>query len=425
MIRLIEALNYRCLRYVRQPLGPFHVLVGPNASGKTTFLDAPAFLGDLLEHGLDEAITSRASAIQDLFFRGQGDRFELAVVMEIPETIAAHLPSDQAYRFIRYEVAIGFKRSEQEYQIFDEQVILQQTCGENLGNGQRTLFPDPLDPPSTITHGGRRVGAGKKRVVRKVYDGNDNFYSEVGRQKGKGGWAPSIRLGPRKSALANVPEDERTFPASTWLREMLIAGTQQLMLNSLALRRSSRPGQGRLFKPDGGNLPWVIHNLRNEDMDKFRLWIEHLRTALPDLEDIDTVEREETRDRWLRLRYRDDLFVPSWTASDGTLRMLALTLPAYLPEFEGIYLIEEPENGIHPMAMETVFQALRAVYGAQMLLATHSPVVLGCAELGDVLCFKKDQSGATDIVEGAAHPGLERWQDSMSLTDLYASGVLG
>ena len=29
MISLIEALNYRCLRYVRQELGPFHLLVGP------------------------------------------------------------------------------------------------------------------------------------------------------------------------------------------------------------------------------------------------------------------------------------------------------------------------------------------------------------------------------------------------------------
>ncbi len=32
--KLIEALNFRCLRYVSQPLGPFHVLAGPNASGK-------------------------------------------------------------------------------------------------------------------------------------------------------------------------------------------------------------------------------------------------------------------------------------------------------------------------------------------------------------------------------------------------------
>ena len=39
MITLIEALNFRCLCYISQPMGPFHVLVGPNASGKTTFLD--------------------------------------------------------------------------------------------------------------------------------------------------------------------------------------------------------------------------------------------------------------------------------------------------------------------------------------------------------------------------------------------------
>jgi predicted ATPase len=49
----IEALGYRSLRYVSQPLLPFRVLVGPNASGKSTSLDVIAFLGDLLRVGLD------------------------------------------------------------------------------------------------------------------------------------------------------------------------------------------------------------------------------------------------------------------------------------------------------------------------------------------------------------------------------------
>ena len=54
MITLVEALNYRCLRYVSRPLGPFHVLVGPNASGKTTFLDVVRFFRGLMSEGLDE-----------------------------------------------------------------------------------------------------------------------------------------------------------------------------------------------------------------------------------------------------------------------------------------------------------------------------------------------------------------------------------
>jgi predicted ATPase len=160
-------------------------------------------------------------------------------------------------------------------------------------------------------------------------------------------------------------------------------------------------------------------------MGRYRQWIGQLQTALPDIEDVLTVELPDTKDRFLQIVYHGGLKVPSWTASDGTLRMLALTLPAYLPHFEGIYLIEEPENGIHPMAMETVYQSLRSVYNAQILLATHSPVILGCAQPEEILCFKKDEHGATDIVAGPDHPALRAWQDSLNMSDLYASGVLG
>ncbi|MCP4695166.1 MAG: AAA family ATPase, partial [Desulfobacterales bacterium] len=69
MIRLIEALNYRCLRYIRQEINDFNVLVGPNASGKTTFLDVVSFLGDLASDGkLDGAIQKRTSNFFDLLF---------------------------------------------------------------------------------------------------------------------------------------------------------------------------------------------------------------------------------------------------------------------------------------------------------------------------------------------------------------------
>ena len=59
MIRLIEALRYRSLRYVRQEIGDFHILVGPNASGKSTFLDVIHILGDFLKSGVDRAVRIR------------------------------------------------------------------------------------------------------------------------------------------------------------------------------------------------------------------------------------------------------------------------------------------------------------------------------------------------------------------------------
>jgi len=96
-----------------------------------------------------------------------------------------------------------------------------------------------------------------------------------------------------------------------------------------------------------------------------------------------------------------------------------------LPEFRGIYLIEEPENGIHPRAVETVFQSLSSVYDAQILLATHSPVILSIAEAAQVLCFAKTSQAATDIVLGSEHPALREWRGETNLGVLFTAGVLG
>jgi len=123
--------------------------------------------------------------------------------------------------------------------------------------------------------------------------------------------------------------------------------------------------------------------------------------------------------------YSGGFKVPSWLVSDGTLRLAALTLPAYLGNLQGMYLIEEPENGIHPKAVATVYDSLSSVYDAQVLMASHSPVVLNAAEMNDVLCFAKDESGSTDIVLGSEHPLLKKWSGEANLGTLLASGVLG
>ena len=111
--------------------------------------------------------------------------------------------------------------------------------------------------------------------------------------------------------------------------------------------------------------------------------------------------------------------------SDGTLRLTGLTLPAYLSDLEGVFLVEEPENGIHPNAVATVFDSLSSVYGAQVLMATHSPVVLNSANTEDVLCFARDDAGATDIVSGTEHPHLQVGRGDADLGTLLAAGVLG
>jgi predicted ATP-dependent endonuclease of OLD family len=100
-------------------------------------------------------------------------------------------------------------------------------------------------------------------------------------------------------------------------------------------------------------------------------------------------------------------------------------LVAYLGQPGRIYLIEEPENGIHPRAIETVFQSLSSAYDSQILCATHSPVILSLADPKQILCFARTPTGATDIVSGSDHPNLRDWQRGTDLGTLFATGVLG
>jgi predicted ATPase len=396
-------------------------LVGPNASGKTTFLDVVAFLGRLVSDGLEAAIGERTQNFQDLLWKRTGHEFELALEARIPEERRALL-RDGSFETVRYEVSLGTDPETGEIIIQSEKVLLIKPSVNVEEPFQGVLFPMPPEPPETIlTAKGIK---GTQTVVNKVPGGNDNFYSEVYAERGKG-WAPSFKLGPRKSALGNLPEDESKFPIATWLKNLLVEGVQPFVLNSLLIRRASPPGQIRGFKPDGSNLPWVIDGLQKREPEAFQGWVEHLRTALPDLENIRTIERMDDKHRYLVLCYRDGLEIPSWMASDGTLRLLALTLPAYLPDFTGVYLIEEPENGIHPRAVETLFQSLSSAYNAQILLATHSPVILSMVDPGHVLCFAKNQEGATDIVAGNRHPRLKNWRGETNLGALFVGGVLG
>jgi len=419
MISLIEALNYRCLRYVHQRLGSFHVLVGPNASGKTSFLDVVAFLHQLVAEGLDEAIGSRTANFSDLVWWHEEDGFELAVEVRIPEA-SRRLLDDPSFDTVRYEVAIRHDSESQEVQIVGEQGFLK--VEEQVKAQQKSSFPMSIDAPRSIALQGARQ-KNTRGLFSKAHGGNDNYYAEAHPKEGR--WHPAFKLGPRKSTLANLPEDETNFPVSTWFKQILVEGIEAIVLNSLQMRQASAPGRGMGFKPDGSNLPWVVADLQRRAPQRVEAWVSHLQTALPDLVRIHTVERADDRHRYLQLTYREGLTVPSWMASDGTLRLLALTLPAYLDNLKGVYLIEEPENGIHPQAVDTMYQSLSSVYDAQIMLATHSPVILSGAKPEEVLCFAKTEEGATDIVSGDQHPELADWRGEVNLGTLFASGVLG
>lgn len=414
MLKNVEVLFYKGFKYGNVELLPYNILVGPNASGKSTFLDVITLVKDILNEDPAAAIAKRSSQLSELVWNQETKPFEIALVFKLPSE------RNIKYKLARYEISIS--QSAKEGIIIENEHLwlIRHENDRGLSSShdhQLGLFPQEPEAPSHIIRTGKNP-SGWRKVVSKSSKGNDYFKSEIT------DWNIVYRFGPSKSSLARIPEDETKFPLAIWVKNVLTTGIQFLQLNSLDMRWPCRPDAPVVLESSGNNLPKVVKYLRENHDHLFQRWVEHVKTALPDVQKIDVKEREEDRFLYIYIEYQNKLKVPSWLLSDGTLRLFAQTLIAYLPEKDKIYIIEEPENGLHPQAIETVVQSLSSLYENQILLATHSPVVLRLAQPVDMLCFSKTNSGAIDVVRGDKHPKLRDWQEKVDLATLHAAGVL-
>jgi predicted ATPase len=416
MIRRIQVLHYRGLKYIDVKLSNFQILIGPNASGKSTLLDVIYLIGDILGDGVRPAIVERSSSFNELLYNKQGSGFEVALELEIPDNIKQKL-KNRDYSLVRYEISLKLD-DEKGFIINNENVWLLKESSNGKKIIQIDTFPREYEEPEHIIIPRKHTPVGWRKAMSKNSQGNSYFRSEIT------DWNIIYSSKPWKSSLAGMPEDEERFPVTLWVKNFLMEGVQFLQLNSIIMGWPCRPDEPVAFQTDGSNLPKVARHLQKEKPDFFIRWLKHIKVFLPDVKEIKVKEKAEDRSLYLSVQYKNGLELPSWLISDGTLRFLAQTIIAYLPERDQIYMIEEPENGLHPLAIEGIFQSLSSVYESQVLLATHSPVILNLAEPKQILCFSKTESGSVDIINGQDHPILKNWKRGVDLATLHASGVL-
>lgn len=238
-----------------------------------------------------------------------------------------------------------------------------------------------------------------------------------------------FRFGLDKAALGSLPEDPDRFPLSIAARDALRDGIRTLQLEAPQMRSASPPGSPTKIALDGSNLPHVVRSFMQRDPVLFDQWVQHVAAAVEGLEAIRVREREEDRHLVLEAKFSGEhqQAVPSWLLSDGTLRVLALTLLSYAATEDDLdtYLIEEPENGLHPLAIQVVHETLSTPpANAQVLCATHSPIFLAQTDLEHALVFRRASEGYAIVRRAPELPELREWTGRVNLSDLFVTGVL-
>jgi predicted ATPase len=427
MITRIEATQYRCFDRLDVDLGESGVIVGANGAGKTTFLDIPTLLADLLSaKRLSAAFLQasgtrapRAGTPRELLHQGQGDSFGFAIEARLPEHLIERLSTVATGR--RTECRPAYARYELRLEIVQDRDI-------RVRNEYLFTFPEQDRPARDESGRGPRLHGevdphpAWRFILKRGFEGDSVFTAETDASTG----VTAASVAPERLALPRVQfEGREDFPVSRWLLDLLTEQALFFAPDWSALRAASPPGQPKRLMADGRNLPWLVLGLAQADPDRFESWKEHVAVALPQITDIEALEREEDHHAYLRLTYNRGYQVTSSGLSEGTLRILALTLIPYLPDLPRLLIVEEPENGIHPRAIETVLQSLASVYDSQVLLSSHSPVVVAQTPIEQLLAARLDETGKVTIVPGPKHPRLADWKGQLDLGRLFAAGVLG
>jgi predicted ATPase len=414
MIRRIWVRNFRMLAANRVDVGPFAVLVGRNASGKSTLMSALRFmsavLSDGVEKAVDVAIDSSGAGFRDLCFREQ-DPIGFALVLRLEEGL------------YRYELEIGEEPSSGAPVVARENLFkLPESDAEAAAPPQASLFDVDAIDPGDVVHRDVPRGSSWRKIVGKTAEGKDYFRDE------KTDWNNQFRFGPTRSALGNIPEDADRFPGAIAVRNLLRDGVRMVELDSHRLRMPSPPRSPTTLLSDGSNLAVAARALALRDSVAFEQWVSHVADAVPGLTGLETWERPEDKHVVLRARFDGAHAgpVPSWLLSDGTLRLLALSLLAFAEAAgqRGLYLVEEPENGLHPLAIQSVFQALAQMRTTQVFVATHSPIFLAQMSLDQALVFRRSTHGTAHVSRGNEVAALARWRGQVDLANLFVTGVL-
>jgi predicted ATPase len=177
--------------------------------------------------------------------------------------------------------------------------------------------------------------------------------------------------------------------------------------------------------PNGENFTDLLNNINNNDEATFEKIVGLVKSVNPNFKGLGF--KIIGSKILLTLKENNlDQSVPIEFISDGTLQFLLLLLIFYNQKRGYLVVFDEPDPYLHPDMINGIAKGIKhaAATGTQMIIATHSPLLLNDFELKDVLIFEKDKNNQS-IVNRKSIKEFEHWEGDFLVGQMWLSGQLG
>lgn len=409
MINKLELQGFKSFRQADIRLGPLTVIVGANASGKSNLKDALRFFhGVGLGYHFSEILGGKTGpsgtqewrgirgGVGEIAF-GDADQFSLSCQVQTPQ-------GSGTSRSLWYAITIDLSDLR-----FGPRVIQESLSSQGGYLWSSNPEDDRLD--QGVTHQIR---------IRHRRGGNHRKHGQV---------SDCTSLMPALAQIALDAEAPVVSRRASHAMVEILRGIRFLDLDPDAMREPAQLGQ-TVLGDRGENLSAVLNALTADEQLKQALltWVR----ALTPLDASDFEFETAFSDRiMVYLLEAGGGRISAQSASDGTLRFLAVAAALLMPDSGRFFFFDELDNGIHPTRLHLLLQLAKQTCrqnGVQVVGSTHNPAMLTFLddeELQDArLMVRNEQTRESEIYKIMDLPDIKRLLARKDLGRLHASGWL-
>lgn len=423
-LKNIKVSNFKSFEEINVDFTRFNVLVGANASGKSNFVSIFNFLRDIVDNGLDNAISLQGGVdyVRNINISASHNlSIELCIDSENEPGFFIKGPDKDfigiSSRRFFYKFSIDFCTKGKGYRVTGEtlRIDIEISSGEENNKAEETKILER--GKAVLTRDGREIKYEIDENIKKYlkeylippYLSKKFFEDESTERK--------LFL---ESEIPLFPILD--FQLRTFIRNISLYNFDP-RLSKLA---THLPGKTEL-EPNGSNLVIVLKNIL-EDKEEKEKFFDIIRSVLPFVE---TIAVEKLADKSMITILKETYSknnLPAFLVSDGTITIAALVIALYF-EKKPLLIFEEPERNIHPYLVSRVIEMMKdvseEVKKRQIIITTHNPEVVKYADVDHLLFVYRDENGFSRISRPFEKEHVKIFlENDMGIEELYVQNLL-
>jgi len=427
-LKRIIASNILSFESINIQLNKFNVLIGPNASGKTNFVNIFNFIKDLVSEGLTDAISIQGG-IQ--FFRNlnlglsKSTNLEFQIECGEMEDISTFL----SYR----KFTLGFNVCDLIYKLeigydsknINKWFILKEEILSNVEIYEADIIKNE--------HPKIKKLISKTQITFKNIKGDysSNFIEteKLTKYNDLLDLIFSSRFAKNKESFLNKSIFEREtflpilYPIRNFLEEI---SSYYIDPKSCKIERPI-PGK-TVLQPNGQNLPIVLDNILSDPV-KNKKFTSIIKDFLPFISKVIIRKR---RNKIVGFGFREIFnkpkdVLPAFIMSDGTIDIIIFIIIMFF-EKKPFIVIEEPVSNIHPYLISKLVNMMKDVsenLDKQILITTHNPEIIKFAGNDNIIAVKRNKKGFSNIYRPSDKEELRMFlKNNIGIDDLFIENLL-